>query len=102
MLSSANVAVCFMPIEVLPHIYKYGYAFPFYNVSGAVRTILFGTKNQRMCSPLCDIAYTDHFLSGLALWRSYCMDGHLALHAPAFPVEREENDGLAKRASQMA
>lgn len=41
-----NVAVCFMPIEVLPHIYRYGYAFPFYNVSGAVRTILFGTKNQ--------------------------------------------------------
>ncbi|KAG7441803.1 uncharacterized protein BT62DRAFT_907367 [Guyanagaster necrorhizus] len=42
----SNVAVCFMPIEVLPHFYRYGYAFPFYNVSGAVRTILFGTKNQ--------------------------------------------------------
>ncbi|KAK0458673.1 uncharacterized protein EV420DRAFT_1270342 [Desarmillaria tabescens] len=41
-----NVAVCFMPIEVLPHFYRYGYAFPFYNVSGAVRTVLFGTKNQ--------------------------------------------------------
>ncbi|KAG7440387.1 uncharacterized protein BT62DRAFT_924057 [Guyanagaster necrorhizus] len=41
-----NVAVCFMPIEVLPHFYRYGYAYPFYNVSGAIRTILFGTKNQ--------------------------------------------------------
>ncbi|KAF8907987.1 hypothetical protein CPB85DRAFT_1414965 [Mucidula mucida] len=42
----SNVAVCFMPIDVLPHIYRYGYAMPFYNVSGAVRTILFGTKNE--------------------------------------------------------
>ncbi|PBK61691.1 hypothetical protein ARMSODRAFT_623483 [Armillaria solidipes] len=42
----SNVSVCFMPIEVLPNIYRYGYAMPFYNVSGAVRTILFGTKNE--------------------------------------------------------
>ncbi|KAK0209232.1 hypothetical protein DFS33DRAFT_1308570 [Desarmillaria ectypa] len=41
-----NVAVCFMPIDVLPHIYRYGYAFPFYNLSCAVRTIIFGTKNE--------------------------------------------------------
>ncbi|PBK60880.1 hypothetical protein ARMSODRAFT_897433 [Armillaria solidipes] len=41
-----NVSVCFMPIDVLPHIYRYGYAFPFYNLSCAVRTIVFGTKNQ--------------------------------------------------------
>ncbi len=47
MYNAANVAVCFMPIEVLPSIYHYGYAMPFYNVSGAVRTILFGTKNER-------------------------------------------------------
>ncbi|KAF9039494.1 hypothetical protein BDZ89DRAFT_945258, partial [Hymenopellis radicata] len=26
--------------------YRYGYAMPFYNVAGAVRTILFGTKNE--------------------------------------------------------
>ena len=42
----ANVSVCFMPIEVLPSFYRYGYAMPFYNVSLAVRTILFGTKNE--------------------------------------------------------
>ncbi|KAG7451801.1 uncharacterized protein BT62DRAFT_880958 [Guyanagaster necrorhizus] len=41
-----NVSVCFMPIDVLPHLYRYGYAFPFYNLSCAVRTIIFGTKNQ--------------------------------------------------------
>jgi len=42
----SNVSVCFFPIEVLPKIYHYGYAMPFYNVSRAVRTIVFGTKNQ--------------------------------------------------------
>ncbi|KAF9036964.1 hypothetical protein BDZ89DRAFT_1061652 [Hymenopellis radicata] len=42
----ANVSVCFMPIDVLPRIFRYGYAMPFYNVSCVVRTVLFGTKNQ--------------------------------------------------------
>ncbi|KAF5386486.1 hypothetical protein D9757_005894 [Collybiopsis confluens] len=46
LLIIGNVSVCFMPIDVLPHIYRYGYAFPFYNISCAVRTILFGTKNK--------------------------------------------------------
>ncbi|KAJ3753495.1 hypothetical protein EV361DRAFT_794479 [Lentinula raphanica] len=46
LLIISNVSVCFMPIEVLPRIYRYGYAFPFYNISCAVRTILFGTKNN--------------------------------------------------------
>ncbi|KAK1226199.1 hypothetical protein PQX77_010781 [Marasmius sp. AFHP31] len=41
-----NVSVCFQPIEVLPRIYHYGYAFPFYNISKAVRTIIFSTKNH--------------------------------------------------------
>ncbi len=42
-----NVSVCFLPIDVLPTVFRYGYAFPFYNVSSAVRTILFDTKNKR-------------------------------------------------------
>ncbi|KAL1747066.1 hypothetical protein HDZ31DRAFT_32713 [Schizophyllum fasciatum] len=41
----SNVSVCFMPIEVMPKFYHYGYAMPFYNVSHTVRSILFGTKN---------------------------------------------------------
>ncbi|KAL1736252.1 hypothetical protein EV714DRAFT_279599 [Schizophyllum commune] len=40
-----NVSVCFMPIEVLPKFYHYGYAMPFYNVSHTVRSIVFGSKN---------------------------------------------------------
>jgi hypothetical protein len=41
-----NVSVCVFPIEVLPNFYRYGYAMPFYNVSRAMRTIVFGTKNR--------------------------------------------------------
>ncbi|KAG6909241.1 hypothetical protein DXG01_001423 [Tephrocybe rancida] len=40
-----NVSVCIFPIEVLPVFFRYGYAVPFYNVSHAVRCIVFGTKN---------------------------------------------------------
>ncbi|TFY61383.1 hypothetical protein EVG20_g7085 [Dentipellis fragilis] len=42
----ANVSVCFFPIPLLPGVFRYGYATPFYNVQRAVRTIVFGTKNQ--------------------------------------------------------
>ncbi|KAF9030840.1 hypothetical protein BDZ89DRAFT_646755 [Hymenopellis radicata] len=41
-----NVAVASLPLDILPHFFKYGYAMPFYNISAAVRTLLFGTKNQ--------------------------------------------------------
>lgn len=43
----ANVAVCVFPIDILPRIYHYGYGAPFFNVSQAVRAIVFGTKNKR-------------------------------------------------------
>ncbi|KAI0065678.1 hypothetical protein BV25DRAFT_1821336 [Artomyces pyxidatus] len=42
----ANAAVCFLPPELLPGVYRYAYASPFYNVQQAVRTIVFNTKNQ--------------------------------------------------------
>lgn len=42
----SNVSVCFLPIEVLPSVYRYGYAMPFYNVGRGVRAVLFGTKND--------------------------------------------------------
>ncbi|KAF9461424.1 hypothetical protein BDZ94DRAFT_812758 [Collybia nuda] len=40
-----NVSVAAYPIEVLPSIYRYGYAVPFYNLSHASRCIVFGAKN---------------------------------------------------------
>ncbi|EKM78185.1 hypothetical protein AGABI1DRAFT_75662 [Agaricus bisporus var. burnettii JB137-S8] len=42
----SNVSVCIAPIQVLPGIYRYGYAAPFYNLSRGFRTIAFSTKNQ--------------------------------------------------------
>jgi len=42
----SNVSVSVFPLQVLPHIYRYGYAFPFYNISRAVRSIVFSTKND--------------------------------------------------------
>ncbi|KAG1770436.1 hypothetical protein EDD22DRAFT_865941 [Suillus occidentalis] len=42
----SNVSVAFYPIEVLPAVFRYGFAMPFYNVSSTVRTLVFDTKNQ--------------------------------------------------------
>ncbi|KAJ7174352.1 hypothetical protein C8R46DRAFT_892399 [Mycena filopes] len=46
LLIISNVSVAVYPLQVLPHIYRYGYAFPFYNLSRAVRSIVFRTKNE--------------------------------------------------------
>lgn len=46
---SVNVSVCFYPIEILPTIFRYGYATPFYNINTAVRAIVFDTQNKRTC-----------------------------------------------------
>ena len=45
-MHSVNVSVAFFPVEILPTIFRYGYATPFYNVSRATRTILFRTRDQ--------------------------------------------------------
>ncbi|KAF8886305.1 hypothetical protein BD779DRAFT_1530650 [Infundibulicybe gibba] len=42
----ANVSVCFLPIDTLPGVFHYGYGFPFYRISTATRTIVFGTKKS--------------------------------------------------------
>ncbi|KAJ7901270.1 hypothetical protein B0H13DRAFT_2028515 [Mycena leptocephala] len=42
----SNVSVSIFPLAVLPRVFRYGYAFPFYNISRAVRTIVFGTKDD--------------------------------------------------------
>ncbi|KAG1734751.1 uncharacterized protein EDB91DRAFT_586266 [Suillus paluster] len=42
----SNVSVSFYPIEVLPAVFRYGFAMPFYNVSSTVRTVIFNTKNE--------------------------------------------------------
>lgn len=49
-----NVSVSVFPPALLPGVYRYGYATPFYNVQQTVRTIIFGTRNQSAFpSPMC-------------------------------------------------
>jgi hypothetical protein len=49
-ISPANVSVCVFPSQLLPSIYRYGYAMPFYNVQQTVRAIVFGTRDQSASS----------------------------------------------------
>ncbi|KAJ7645995.1 hypothetical protein DFH06DRAFT_997973 [Mycena polygramma] len=41
----SNMSIAGNPLDVLPHIYKYGYAYPFYQMSIGARSIVFGTKD---------------------------------------------------------
>lgn len=41
-----NISVTVLPTELEVWFYKYGLGFPVYNMSQAVRTIIFGTKNH--------------------------------------------------------
>ncbi|KAJ8523062.1 hypothetical protein ONZ45_g399 [Pleurotus djamor] len=43
---AANISVALWPPDLLPGIFRYAYASPFYNMSRAMRTIFFGTKNN--------------------------------------------------------
>ncbi|KAG2018542.1 hypothetical protein CC2G_007971 [Coprinopsis cinerea AmutBmut pab1-1] len=49
-----NLSATLFPIEVLPAFYRYGYGVPFYSLTKALRTIVFGTKDRmgRTCGIL--------------------------------------------------
>lgn len=42
----ANLSVTSFPIDVLPAVFRYGYAAPFFHSSRALRTVIFGTHNR--------------------------------------------------------
>ncbi|TFL06621.1 hypothetical protein BDV98DRAFT_600637 [Pterulicium gracile] len=42
----ANVSVAALPVELLPGVFKYAYATPFFNLNEGSRAIIFGTKNE--------------------------------------------------------
>ncbi|KAF8304990.1 hypothetical protein DL93DRAFT_2172823 [Clavulina sp. PMI_390] len=42
----SNVSVGSVPIDIQPWFYQYGYGFPMYNMTIAVRAIIFNTKNH--------------------------------------------------------
>ena len=72
------MSVSFLPIEVLPAIFRYGYATPFYNVSRAVKTIVFDTRNQGE-SVLCwsSMMASHGDTSGTELWDIICVDRNI-------------------------
>lgn len=99
LVTAANVSVVFFPVEMLPTIFRYGYATPFYNLGNATRTILFGTRNQGERS--CPHALP-YFLgsdpppmnsSGPQLWRPLRVDRHLPHHDPDIPEDGAEQTG---------
>ncbi|KAF7981868.1 hypothetical protein HWV62_31427 [Athelia sp. TMB] len=67
----ANVSVSYYPIEALPGIFRYGYATPFYNVSRAVRTLLFNTKNELGLNFGVQLAWVGLSLVTLPLAQAY-------------------------------
>ncbi|PPR02814.1 hypothetical protein CVT26_009600 [Gymnopilus dilepis] len=71
-----NVSVCVFPLEVMPKIFNYGHAAPFYNVSRAMRTIIFGTKNRASSS-------------GTLVWNSNRLDSNFLHHPAHLPVVDE-------------
>lgn len=81
----SDVSVCFLPIEVMPHIFRYGYAAPFYNVSRAVRTIIFGTKNDLGLNFGVLLAWVVISMITLPLFQWYTRRGK-----DAAPVDLEE------------
>lgn len=85
---SVNVSVCVFPIEMLPRIFHYGYAIPFYNLSRAFRTITFNTKNQRkeISTPPSPRTLLTHCDSWFEFRHTDCLDFYLLYHPPARPM----------------
>ena len=86
-----NVSVCVFPPALLPGVYSYGYATPFYNVQQAVRTIVFGTRNLcafpsclRTCLFLTRMVSI--FGSGTQFWSTDRLDSRLVVHTGFIPV----------------
>lgn len=44
--STVNVSTASYPLTLLPGVFRYGYAMPFYNLSRTVLAICFNTKND--------------------------------------------------------
>jgi Protein of unknown function (DUF3533) len=95
---TANVSVCLLPIPVLPRIFHYGYAMPFYGVSRAVRTIVFGTKNSGTSLLLSFPFHGTHPLltscnSRTGLLHPAGVGGHLVRVATGDPAVRKGEGG---------
>ena len=90
-----NVSVSLYPIEILPIIFRYGYAMPFYNVSNTVRAVVFNTKNQSKLASMRKriVLSSAHVSSWTQLWRTICVDCGFVHHSADLRVVRSTQTG---------
>ncbi|KAI0046802.1 hypothetical protein FA95DRAFT_1667828 [Auriscalpium vulgare] len=88
----ANVSVCYWPPQLLPGIFHYAYAMPFYNVQQGVRTILFNTKNQLGLNFGVQLAWISVSLVTLTTFQWYARQKSVRAYeqALAVPVSDEK------------
>ncbi|KAH9825005.1 hypothetical protein DFH28DRAFT_942522 [Melampsora americana] len=66
-----NISISSSPIDMLPGVFRYGYAFPFYNLSKTFRTIIFNTKNEFGLNFGVQVAWIALSLTTLTLLQFY-------------------------------
>ncbi|EGG09503.1 uncharacterized protein MELLADRAFT_104233 [Melampsora larici-populina 98AG31] len=66
-----NISVSSYPIEMLPGVFRYGYATPFYNLSQTFRTIIFNTKDELGLNFGVQVAWIALSLTTLILFQFY-------------------------------
>lgn len=64
---AVNVSVSHYPIEMLPIIFRYGYAKPFYNVSNTARAIIFNAKNHHPAEFASRAVFRNPFKAGCGM-----------------------------------
>jgi len=88
----ANISVCAFPIDILPSVYRYGYAFPFYNVSRGIRTVIFATRNRGgefVDQPHKRICLSNLLLCSWFHFRSFdCMDRSFVFQYNFLPMDQ--------------
>ncbi|KAL1690683.1 hypothetical protein GGG16DRAFT_55197 [Schizophyllum commune] len=85
----SNISVAFMPIEVLPAVFRYGYGFPVYNISHAIRSIIFGSKNTLGLNFGIIIAWAAVSCVTLPLFQWIARRGVVAVTRPVEIIDEE-------------
>jgi hypothetical protein len=94
-----NISSVVLPIDTQQSaLYKFGHGMPFYNVSRAVRAIIFGTKNDRklsVFSTCCPCLFKFWGYSRIELWCLNCLDSFVLFDTLFVPsiFEKESSYG---------
>jgi len=90
-----NLAVSTFPLDALPHIFHYGWGVPFFNMSRALRTIVFGTRNEMGQSVGVLLAWVAFscVLLGLIQWRVRRSQDRAQIHEENKVEEKKATSG---------